>query len=260
MPSLPLIYVFQDADDMAPALADYVLSAQTAALQRHDAFKIGVSGGSLVANLNKALLHDPKVEWGKWHIFFADERLVPLDSPDSNYGLLKSGLLDQLPEGTPQPIVHGIDVTKLDDSLEIADAYEKDLIKSFAAKDSVRLPAFDLLLLGCGPDGHTCSLFPGHELLRENIAWVAPIEDSPKPPPRRITLTLPVVTQSLRIAFVAVGESKAPVLKTVFENPEEGLPCSLVNEGARGKVTWFVDTPAVKGVAVQKKEYKPSNL
>lgn len=69
-----------------------------------------------------------------------------------------------------------------------------------------------------------------------------------------------MLTEYYRIAFVAVGESKAPVLKTVFETPEEGLPCSLVNEGARGKVTWFVDTPAVKGVAVQKKEYKTPSL
>ncbi|KAK9464203.1 uncharacterized protein V1516DRAFT_669850 [Lipomyces oligophaga] len=260
MPSLPLIYVFNDPDAMAPALADYVLSAQTAALQRHEAFKIGVSGGSLVANLNKALLGNPAVEWGKWHIFFADERLVPLEDPESNYGLLKSGLLDLLPEGTTQPIVHGIDYSLLEDATEAADGYEKELIKSFAAKDSVRLPAFDLLLLGCGPDGHTCSLFPGHELLREDIAWVAPIEDSPKPPPRRITLTLPVVTQSLRIAFVATGGSKASILKTVFEDPDSGLPCSLVNEGARGKVTWFVDSAAVEGVAVQKKEYKTPSL
>ncbi|KAK9450461.1 uncharacterized protein V1518DRAFT_371700 [Limtongia smithiae] len=260
MPSLPLIYVFNDPDTMAPALADYILSAQSAALHRHDAFKIGVSGGSLVSNLRKALLGVPGVQWAKWHIFFADERLVPADDTESNFGLLKKDLLDQLPEGTAQPTVHTIDYSLLDDALEAADAYEKDLVKSFAAKDSVRLPSFDLLLLGCGPDGHTCSLFPGHELLRENVAWVSPIEDSPKPPPRRITLTLPVVTHSLRIAFVAVGGSKAEVLKTVFEDPDAGLPCSLVNEGAKGKVTWFVDSAAVKGVAVQKKEYKSPSL
>ncbi|KAK9238063.1 hypothetical protein V1525DRAFT_425799 [Lipomyces kononenkoae] len=260
MPTLPSIYVFNDADAMAPAVAEYILQAQAAALQRHDAFKIAVSGGSLVANLRKALLPVDGVEWAKWQIFFADERLVPLDDPESNYGLLKKDLLDHLPEGTPQPTVFHVDATLLDDALEAADAYEKELIKSFAAKDSVRLPSFDLLLLGCGPDGHTCSLFPGHELLRENVAWVAAIEDSPKPPPRRITLTLPVVTHSLRIAFVATGGSKAEVLKTIFEDPDAGLPCSLVNEGARGKVTWFVDAPAVHGVAIQKKEWKSPSL
>ncbi|KAK9453551.1 hypothetical protein V1511DRAFT_462517 [Dipodascopsis uninucleata] len=261
MSSLPSIYVFKDATALAPAFAEYILEAQAAALQRHDAFKIGVSGGSLVPTLRKALVGVDGVEWGKWQIFFADERLVPSDDEDSNYGLLKRELLDLLPEGTQQPQVFHIDFDLINDSLETADAYEKVLIKSFAAKDSVRLPSFDLLLLGCGPDGHTCSLFPGHELLREDVAWVAPIEDSPKPPPRRITLTLPVVTHSLRIAFMATGASKAEVLKVIFENPDAGLPCSLVNDGAKGKVVWFVDAPAVEGVAVQKKEWKsPSSL
>ncbi|KAK9470046.1 uncharacterized protein V1510DRAFT_424118 [Dipodascopsis tothii] len=259
MPTTPSVYSFKDADALAPALAEYILAAQAAALQRHDAFKIGVSGGSLVATLRKALLGRPEVQWDKWHVFFADERLVPLDHADSNYGLLKRDLLDHLGDAAP-PKVFPIDTALLDDPTECADVYEKELVKSFAAKDSVRLPAFDLLLLGCGPDGHTCSLFPGHELLRENVAWVAPIEDSPKPPPKRITLTLPVVNQSLRIGFVATGGSKAPVLKSIFETPEEGLPCALVNEAAGGKVTWFVDAPAVDGVAIQKKEWKTPSL
>ncbi|KAK9476179.1 hypothetical protein V1514DRAFT_354561 [Lipomyces japonicus] len=260
MPTLPSIYVFNEVSNLAPALEEYIIQAQTAAVQRHDAFKIGVSGGSLIPTLHKALSKSERVQWGKWQIFFADERLVPLDDKESNYGLLKRELLDLLPEGTPQPTVFPVDFNLLDDALEAADAYEKELVKSFANKDSVRLPAFDLLLLGCGPDGHTCSLFPGHELLRENVAWVSPIEDSPKPPPRRITLTLPVVTHSLRIAFVATGGSKAEILKTIFEDPDAGLPCSLVNEGAKGKVSWFVDAPAVKGVAVQKKEWKSPSL
>ncbi|KAK9469600.1 hypothetical protein V1512DRAFT_218844 [Lipomyces arxii] len=260
MPTLPSIYVFKDSTLLAPAFAEYILQAQAAALERHDAFKIGVSGGSLVPMLRKSLLGNEAVKWSKWQIFFADERLVPYEDEDSNYGLLKRELLDHLPEEVVQPTVFPINTDYLEDATETADLYEKELIKSFAAKDSVRLPSFDLLLLGCGPDGHTCSLFPGHELLRENVAWVAPIEDSPKPPPRRITLTLPVVAHSIRIAFVATGAGKAPILKTIFEDPDAGLPCSLVNESAKGKVVWFVDGPAVDGVSVQKKEWKSPSL
>lgn len=144
----------------------------------------------------------------------------------------------------------------LDDAQEAADDYEKVLIKGFANKDSVKLPMFDLLLLGCAPDGHICSLFPSHPLLREEYAWVAPIEDAPKPPPRRITLTLPVIYHSHRVTFVVEGSTKAPVLKTIMERPEKGLPSSLVNEAAAGKVSWFVDDEALTGVFVTKKEYK----
>lgn len=188
-------------------------------------------------------------------IYFADERLVPFDSPESNYGLVKQKLLNHIPEDR-QPKVFHVDESLIDDAQEAADAYEKTLIRGFAAKDSVKLPMFDLLLLGCAPDGHTCSLFPNHALLRENLAWVAPIEDAPKPPPRRITLTLPVICHSYRVTFVVEGSTKAPIIKTIMERPEKGMPCSLVNEAAAGKVSWFVDDEALTGVFVTKKEYK----
>ena len=78
--------------------------------------------------------------------------------------------------------------------------------------------------------------------------WVAAIEDSPKPPPRRITLTLPVVTHGVRVAFVATGASKTDILKKIFEEGN-GLPCALVNEGTGERCSWFVDNAAVEGVS-----------
>lgn len=249
MTKLPRVCSYPTNDKLSAGLAEYVLKAQTAALSRHPKFRIAVSGGSLPSILaSPALINNKSVEWSKWEIFFADERAVPLDHPDSNYGLLKSVFLDKIPEANGAPEVFPIDEALLNDTQELADAYEQTLVRSFAAKDSVKLPIFDLMLLGCGPDGHTCSLFPGHELLREDIAWVAPIEDSPKPPPRRITLTLPVITHAIRVVFVAAGAGKKEVLKTIFEKPEEGLPCSLVNLGAGDKVVWFTNDAAIQGV------------
>ncbi|KAI9798076.1 MAG: suppressor of los1-1 [Piccolia ochrophora] len=260
MAKMPNLYTFPTVDELAATLRQYVLNAQNDGLKRHDAFKVAVSGGSLPDTLAKALLppgngaDDDKVQWGKWEIFFADERAVPLDHEDSNYKLLKDDLLDKIPSDSPKPTVHTIDVNYLDDVQEMADQYEQALVRSFAAKDSVKLPLFDLLLLGCGPDGHTCSLFPGHPLLRETDAWVAPISDSPKPPPKRITLTLPVVTHGLKIAYVTNGEGKQEVLKKIFDTEEgRGLPCGLVNEGGGDKVSWFTDQAAVDGVSFPRK-------
>lgn len=256
MGKVPNLYTFLDVDALASKLRAYLLQSQNAAFSKHNAFKVAVSGGSLPAVLAQALLNSAntndqdQLDLSKWEFFFADERAVPLDHEDSNYRLLKQELLDQLPEGSARPRVHTINVEYLHDTQELADQYQERLMNSFAAKDSVKLPIFDLVLLGCGPDGHTCSLFPGHDVLRETDAWVAAVEDSPKPPPRRITLTLPVVTHASKIAFVATGTGKKDILKTVLESDEgRSLPCGLVNEAGGEKVSWFTDSSAVDGVS-----------
>ncbi|KAK0389499.1 hypothetical protein NLU13_3074 [Sarocladium strictum] len=255
----PNLHAFPSIAALAPALRSYILQSQSAGITRHGVFKVAVSGGSLPKTLAAALLAPPSgpgdtFDFSKWEIFFADERAVPLDHEDSNYALLKAELLNKIPEEMGKPTVHHIDTQHLGDVQEMADQYEQVIVKSFASRDSVRLPIFDLLLLGCGPDGHTCSLFPGHALLRETAAWVAPIEDSPKPPPKRITLTLPVVTHAVRVAFVATGAGKKDVMKQIFDS-NDLLPCALVNEGAGDRCSWFVDEPAVEGVSFPRRAF-----
>lgn len=255
----PKLYAFPSTEALQSDLYTYIVHAQTDAFARHSKFKVAVSGGSLPAYLaSHKLLNSTEIIWSRWEIFFADERAVPLDHPDSNYGLLKKKLLDKIPASRGKPIVFPIDIEKLDDTQELADAYEQALVRSFAAKDSVKLPMFDLILLGCGNDGHTCSLFPGHPLLREDVAWVAAIDDSPKPPPRRITLSLMVLVHALKVAFVVTGAGKQEVMRKIFdEHPDvqggQVLPCALVNMRAGDKVSWFCDEDAVKRVAFPKK-------
>lgn len=140
-------------------------------------------------------------DWSKWKIFFCDERYVPVDSTDSTFGTYKRGLL---------PFVNGLtedQFVNIDGSLPLekgAEEYEQKVIKEFQGKT----PRFDLLLLGMGPDGHTCSLFPGHKLLSESEKLIAPISDSPKPPPERVTMTLPLIRNSKCNIYAMSGESK----------------------------------------------------
>jgi 6-phosphogluconolactonase len=107
------------------------------------------------------------------------------------------------------------------------------------------LPRFDLILLGLGEDGHTASLFPSHPLLRETVRWAAPVFDSPKPPPERITLTLPVLNNARDIVFIAAGAGKADALARVLgsDATHDALPARLVQPYA-GRATWFVDEAA----------------
>src|SRR5262245_40213844 len=114
---------------------------------------------------------------------------------------------------------------------EAAAAYARDMVSVLGSP-----PRLDVALLGVGPDGHVCSLFPGHALLRERTRRVAPVEDSPKPPPRRLTLTLPVLWEAEVVVVAAMGEPKAAMLKDALENPQSELPVALALRGARRAV------------------------
>lgn len=201
----PVLYSFEDVPKLTESLANFVTKAQSDAIAKRGIFTIALSGGSLPNNL-RALIDKDDIQWDKWQVFFADERIVPLDHADSNYSACAKAFLDHVP--IPREQVHTLNTdlftesTKSDptgepkdkdaaenEALEIADDYEQQLVKTFAGANSARYPTFDLILLGMGPDGHTCSLFPGHELLSESARWIADIGDSPKPPARRITFT-----------------------------------------------------------------------
>ncbi len=109
---------------------------------------------------------------------------------------------------------------------EAAKDYIKKLSVYFPPND---IPRFDLLLLGMGPDGHTCSLFPDHPLLEETSVWVAPITNSPKPPPSRITLTFPVINNAQILIFVILGDGKAPAIEVIIHFPHNVLTIRIVS-------------------------------
>ncbi|EST08041.1 Glucosamine/galactosamine-6-phosphate isomerase [Kalmanozyma brasiliensis GHG001] len=256
-PADPILFSFPTSDDLSRNLADFVIKAQNDAIARRNKFTLATSGGSLPKMLAKYLVSrsdDAALRWDKWEVFFCDERLVPLDHEDSNYALCHQEFFSKVPLKREQ--IHTIDESLMDDPEELSDAYEKQLVAAFAGKEAVRNPVFDLILLGMGPDGHTCSLFPGHELLTEQDRWVAPIEDSPKPPAKRITFTYPVLNHAHRLAFVLAGEGKQEMLSKVLDQPELGLPASRVRPSPPGDIYFFTDDAASKTTKYGRSEFK----
>jgi len=240
------LQVYQDAEELSLSLAAHVARVAEDAIAAHGAFSVVLSGGSLIKTLGK-LCESPyleSVDWARWHVLWADERVVKKDHPDSNYKLAWDGLLSKVP--IPSGQVYAINDTLSTEAA--AEDYEmciQHLTKTGVVPTAHGYPRFDLLLLGMGPDGHCCSLFPHHPLVLVKDKWIAPISDSPKPPPERITFTMPVVQAAANVTFVANGAGKADMLAKVFG---EELPLGeLPSQSARplnGKLIWFTDKPA----------------
>ncbi|PNJ28566.1 PGLS isoform 6, partial [Pongo abelii] len=213
-PAPGLISVFSSPQELGAALAQLVAQRAACCLAGARArFALGLSGGSLVSMLARelpaAVAPAGLASLARWTLGFCDERLVPFDHAESTYGLYRMEklrpeemhLLSRLPIPESQVITINPELPVE----EAAEDYAKKLRQAFQG-DSI--PVFDLLILGVGPDGHTCSLFPDHPLLQEREKIVAPISDSPKPPPQRVTLTLPVLNAARTVIFVATGEGK----------------------------------------------------
>ncbi|KAJ3043389.1 6-phosphogluconolactonase [Rhizophlyctis rosea] len=240
------IYVAPNASAISASLNHLISHLSANAISRSARFTVALSGGSLPKILAADLKNNTTIDFTKWHIFFADERVVPLDHEDSNYKACKDTLFDAI--SVPREQIYTVDASLSHD--KAAEEYTQQLKKVFGG-DAV--PSIDLILLGMGPDGHTCSLFPGHPLLEVKDRWVASLDDSPKPPPQRITLTYPVVSNAETVAFVATGESKAEILHNIFDLKQD-YPAGRVS--AKKDLLWFVDEPAAKTLQAQTKSYQ----
>jgi 6-phosphogluconolactonase len=203
---------------LARVFADRFAAAARAAIAARGRFSCALPGGS-VAEMFFPVLARAAVIWDRVEFFWGDERTVGPDDPDSNYGLAKRLLLDTV-AADPQRI-HRI-VGEGGDLETAARSYEAEMVRTLGDP-----PRIDLVVLGVGPEGHVCSLFPGHPLLRERRRQVAAITDSPKPPPRRITFTMLPLEQAGMICVAGFGDSKAQAIRATVEEPDSQMPVAL---------------------------------
>jgi 6-phosphogluconolactonase len=208
-----------DTTTLGQALASDFLEEGTRAIAARGKFTIAIPGGS-VASTFFPHLAQLSFDWSRTEFFWTDERAVSPDDPESNYGVARSLWLQ--PAGVPAAQIHRMPADRSD--LETASREYADELKRIAGDP----PVLDFVLLGVGEDGHVASLFPGHLATSNDQAPVAAVADAPKPPPRRMTLTLPVLTSARRDIVAALGKSKAAALRAGLEGRDPGLPIATV--------------------------------
>jgi 6-phosphogluconolactonase len=222
----PLITSVPDEEEAARRTAEVLATALDAARTVHGVAHGALSGGTTPRRAYE-LLGERLPDWSDIHIWFADERCVPPEDPESNYRLVRETLDAQGATIHRAPGELGPEAG--------AAAYAAEL----------RDVALDVALLGMGPDGHTASLFPERpELRAEGIA--IGVHDAPKPPPERITLTLPYLGESRRLVLLVTGSAKAGPLAQVVAGPDERVPASLL---PRDRLEIIADEAALAGSA-----------
>lgn len=242
----PEIRIVADAAMLAEIAAEEFIDAARGAVAARGRFTVALSGGStpkrLYERLASAHSSGLAATWPQTHIFWGDERLVPPDHPDSNYRMACEVLLNRI--DLPADQIHSIP-TGIDDATEAASKYELDL-RAFFSPAARQAPCFDLILLGLGGDGHTASLFPGSDAVREGTRWVVGhrLEGIPHD---RITLTFPVLNNAARVVFLVSGSDKAGALQSVLEGdaPIDRVPARGLRP-VRGGLLWLIDRDAAR--------------
>jgi 6-phosphogluconolactonase len=236
------VRVFDGVSELMRATAEEIALAARQAVDDHGRFTWALAGGSTPRTVYELLASDfyrARAPWSAIHFFWGDERHVAPDHPDSNFRMAREAMLDRVP--VPAENVHRIPAEE-PDAQRAAAEYEATLRSCFALAPG-EPPRFDLILLGLGKDGHTASLFPGGDAVRERERLVvAPWVEAQKT--FRVTLTPPVLNHARRAMFLVSGEEKAEALHAVLEGPREPerYPAQIV-EGNR---LWMVDRAAAR--------------
>lgn len=233
--------VLPTPEAVAEAAADRIVAAARNAIRRRGRFRIALSGGSTPRPVYALLVAAPRVgavDWSRVEWFWGDERCVPPDHPESNYGVARELLLDRLP-GVAGRAIHRMPADAPDRERE-ARGYQAEVARAFGiGPDAARPPAFDLVWLGMGRDGHTASLFPGSTALAERHRWVVATW-APAPAAWRMTVTLPIINAARTALFVVTGADKAGPLGAIRSGADD-LPAARVR--ARSTL-WLVDARA----------------
>lgn len=266
----PEVWIGDDAAALAHEGARRIADIARRSIAARGRFLMALAGGTTPRRLYRSLAVDEiSIDWSRVEIYFSDERLVPLDSPDSNYAMARETLLERVP--IPREQIHPVSTQLSPD--EAATRYEETLRTTLDRAE----PRLDLALLGMGPDGHTASIFPGSRLLAgldddfliddpstgplraERTAvtlatWdkerlVAAVTDAPKPPPLRVTMTPYLLNLARHVLVLVAGEDKVAAVSAALESDARvsEIPVRAISP-ATGELVWLLDRRAARAL------------
>jgi 6-phosphogluconolactonase len=241
---MTMFHIFPDNASFVKGSADFIVDVAAGAITERGRCTIALSGGGtpkpIYAELARADYRN-RIAWEKVHIFFGDERCVPPDDVRSNYRMAREAWFAHAP--IPSGNIHRIQGE--DNPEREALRYEQDIAGLYR---SARFPAFDLIVLGMGGNGHTASLFPGTAALRETERWVV-AQYVEVMTTWRVTFTAPLINAARHVAFLVEGADKAQMLWNVIEGPHQPdvWPAQLI-QPVSGEMHWFVDRAAASKV------------
>ncbi|MEU6475824.1 6-phosphogluconolactonase [Streptomyces sp. NPDC047017] len=245
--SAPQLVVHHDKELMAQAAAarliTKIVDAQTSTGSASVVLTGGRNGNGVLAALAAAPARDA-VDWARLDLWWGDERFLPEGDPERNDTQARDALLDAVPLD-PERVhampasdgPHGTDVEAA------ADAYAAELARAAGPANHGAVPVFDVLMLGVGPDTHVASLFPEHPGVRETERTVIGVHGSPKPPPIRISLTLPAIRSAREVWLLAAGEDKANAVAMALSGTGE-IQAPAAGAYGRARTLWLLDTAA----------------
>lgn len=238
-----IVETYPDTDALVAAAGDRLVGAITGAIAaRGRALIVLTGGGTGIGLLKHVGAHDDDVDWSKVHLFWGDERYVPADDDERNDKQAREALLDHV--DIPAANIHPMAASdgEFGDDLDAAAADYANVLAEIA-EPGEPAPVFDVHLLGMGGEGHVNSLFPHSAATLETTRLVVGVADSPKPPPRRITLTLPAVQRSREVWLVVSGEAKADAVAEAIGGAQ---PADIPAAGAIGRdaTVWLLDATA----------------
>ena len=214
----PEVRILEDDDELAETAAGLIVDVATTAVAQRGRFTVALAGGATPRATYERLARPPLSElmpWARTYVFFGDERGVPTDHPDSNYGMAHRALLSKVPIPPRQ-------IFRIPGEAADPESVATDYARTLAEEMKVRrgeAPRLDLVLLGLGIDGHTASLFPGSPVLKEVFRTVAAVHAAAAVIPQRFTLTFPVLNAAACVIFLVSGSVKAKVVKAANITP-----------------------------------------